>query len=414
VAHSLRPGERRTTVRTQTPAVGAQSTDECLNTMTRKRALLLLILLTPLAATVPLLLAMASRSQPEPATVRPYKSVKPVETDGLSPRAKADEKIYNFGIMDPLQQGTHRFTIRNEGQAPLELTPGATTCKCTLSKLSRNVIPQGETGGVELTWNTGRKDIFYSHSATIHTNDPLRKRIDFRIQGTVRVQLGAAPPELMLEGIEPDRPKTVGTWLYSQTWDAIDIELITCSRDDIQWQLEPAEPTEAPELEAKSLCRLTVTVPEGLPEGYLQEVLTCVYRTEAGDTDTLELTLSGKVLRRLAVYGPGINHLGTLDLGLVHRGEELDRRLVLKVRDPQPELGLGGIEVTPDFVEVNVTPYQTDSQATGLYQLDVHIPASAPEGDYRSLRAGRITLRVGHPRIDDLEMPLSFAVLDAR
>jgi hypothetical protein len=334
-----------------------------------------------------------------------------VETDGLLPRAKVHEKTFHFGIMDPLQQGVHRFTIRNEGQAPLELTPGTTTCKCTLSKLPQRVIRPGEAGEVELIWNTGRKDIFYSHSATIHTNDPLRKRIDFRIRGTVRVQLGAAPPELLFDGIEPDRPKTVGTWLYSQTWDAIDIDQITCSRDDIQWQLEPADPAEAPELEAKSLCRLTVTVPEGLPEGYLQEVLTCVFRTGTGDADSLELALSGKVLRRLAVYGPGINHLGTLDLGLVHCGEELNRRLVLKVRDPQPELDLGEIEVTPDFVEVQVTPYEAGARATGLYHLDIRIPASAPQGDYRSLRAGRIKLRVGHPRIDDLELSLSFAVL---
>jgi hypothetical protein len=382
--------------------------------MSRKRTLLLLILLPPIVVSIPLLLALASRSEPEATTVRPYKSYHAVDTSQPLPRAQVDQKKHNFGIMDPLQEGTYSFTIRNAGQVPLELTPGSTTCKCTLSELSRRVIPPGQSGEVQLTWNTGRKDIFYSHGATIHTNDPLLRKIDFRIEGTVRVQLGASPPELLLDGIEPDRPKTVETWLYSQIWETLNIEHVTCSREDIQWQLQPADPAEAPALEAKSLCRLIVTVPAGLPEGYLQEVVTCQVRTDTGETESLDVTLNGKVLRRLSVYGPGVNHLGTLDLGLLRPGQALERRLVVKVRDPHGDLMLRGIETTPDFVQVEVTPYQTEAQATGLYHLDVCVLATAPEGDYRSLRAGHIKLLIDHPRIEDLELSLSFAIVGDR
>jgi hypothetical protein len=169
-----------------------------------------------------------------------------------------------------------------------------------------------------------------------------------------------------------------------------------------------------PEIEAKSACRITATVPAGMPEGYFREVLTCVVRPDRGDTESLELALVGKVLRRLALYGPGIDHLGHLDLGNATKGEELHCRLVLKVRDAQSELNVLALDAEPEFLDVQLTPYRTESQATGLYHLDIRLPADVAPGDYRGARRGRITLRVDHPRIDDLEIPVSFAVIGVR
>jgi hypothetical protein len=157
-----------------------------------------------------------------------------------------------------------------------------------------------------------------------------------------------------------------------------------------------------------------VTIPAGLPEGYFQELLTCLVQPGAGELTTLELTLAGKVLRRLSVYGPGIDHLGDLDLGNIRAGTALHRRLVLKVRDKQPELQIRSLQASPEFVDVQLTPYQTGAQATGLYHLDVRLAADSPIGDYRGMRRGSIKLSVDHPRIGDLELPLSFAILPGR
>src|SRR6187401_3394664 len=42
------------------------------------------------------------------------------------PLARVDYKSHDFGVMDPMSRGTHRFVVRNAGQAPLELTNGPT------------------------------------------------------------------------------------------------------------------------------------------------------------------------------------------------------------------------------------------------------------------------------------------------
>ncbi len=380
--------------------------------MTRKRVLI--FILPVLVVSLPVLLALASRSEPDTASQPPLGSVESPDKPAVSPKAVVEQTTYNFGILDPLTESTHSFTIRNEGESPLELTAGSTTCKCTLSEITHPVIPPGESGQVRLMWNTGSKYTFYSHGATIHTNDPLHKTLDLRIQGTVRVQLGAVNPELLFDGVEPDRSKSVSTWLYSQTWESFEVERVDCSRDDIQWNIEQVDLSSVPDIEAKSACRITVTAPAGMPEGHFRELLTCVARADHGETESLELTLVGKVLRRLSLYGPGIDHLGHLDLGNATVGEELNRRLVLKVRDPQTELKVLALEAQPEFLDVQLTPYRTESQASGLYHLDVRIPADVAPSDYRGTRKGRIALRVDHPRIDDLEIPVSFAVIGAR
>jgi hypothetical protein len=374
----------------------------------------LVFLLPLLAVSLPVLLALASRSDPERTSQLAHGDGAPSVGAALLPKAIVEQATYNFGVLDPLTESTHSFTIRNDGAAPLELTAGSTTCKCTLSEITHPVIQPGESGQVRLVWNTGSKYTFYSHGATIHTNDPLHKELDLRIQGTVRVRLGAVNPELLFDGVEPDSPKSVSTWIYSQMWDSFEIEQVECSRADIQWKFESVDLSRTPDIEAKSARRITVTVPAGMPEGHFSEVLTCLARRDNGDTESLELTLVGKVLRRLSLYGPGIDHLGHLDLGNATEGEELNRRLVLKVRDPQSELKVLALEAEPKFLDVQLTPYQTESKATGLYHLDIRLPRDVAPADYRGARRGRITLSVDHPRIEDLEIPVSFAVLAGR
>src|SRR5436305_6362618 len=55
--------------------------------------------------------------------------------DGPQPRAVLDKTEHNFGKKGQQGVGRYSFTIRNEGEIPLELRKGETSCKCTLSGL---------------------------------------------------------------------------------------------------------------------------------------------------------------------------------------------------------------------------------------------------------------------------------------
>jgi hypothetical protein len=77
-------------------------------------------------------------------------------------------------------------------------------------------------------------------------------------------------------------------------------------------------------------------------------------------------------------------------------------------------LAVKGIETTPDFLDAQVVPYRTASEASGLYHLEVAVPDTAPPCAFRGSEAARIKLLVEHPRIRDLELSVRFAVSDSR
>ncbi|HUG67304.1 MAG TPA: DUF1573 domain-containing protein, partial [Pirellulaceae bacterium] len=327
-----------------------------------------------------------------------------------APKAIAAELVHDFGVMDPLTKGRHAFVIRNEGTGPLVLRKGPTTCKCTLSNLSRGEIGPGEAGVVVLDWNSGR-DLLYSHEATIYTNDPEADELHFRVTGKVRQRLGAVPPAISFGGIEPDGQGKVDVILYSQLWDEFDVIGGDCSVEGVTWKVDSVTAADATLGDVLSARKVTLTTGDAMPQGSFFGQLRLDIQPAAGDRETLELPLDGQMLRRLAVYGPAITIDGVVDVGQVHQGQTKKTRLVLKIRDPQRELRVTGITTHPGFVKAAVLPYDAEPKDAGLMQLEVEIPADAPRCSYLGVPLGDLKIEFDHPRIPSLDLKVKFAVV---
>ena len=52
-----------------------------------------------------------------------------------APRAVVDRPLRQLGVIDTPEQFVDTFLICNEGNAPLELAQGPSTCKCTVTEL---------------------------------------------------------------------------------------------------------------------------------------------------------------------------------------------------------------------------------------------------------------------------------------
>ncbi|MGI9473210.1 MAG: DUF1573 domain-containing protein, partial [Rubripirellula sp.] len=98
-------------------------------------------------------------------------------------------KSHDFGMIDPHTTASHKFEIRNKGQAPLALDVGSTSCKCTAGDLEDSLLQPGESTFINLTWNTGYQAEDYEQTAYLITNDPARKNIELKIRGEVRAEL---------------------------------------------------------------------------------------------------------------------------------------------------------------------------------------------------------------------------------
>ena len=363
-----------------------------------------------------------------------------------APQAVTDSPTHDFGIMDPLTMGQHTFVIRNEGDASLRLIQGPTTCKCTLSDLSDSEVPPGGQANVRLEWNSGSKYEIYHHEATVYTNDRKNQTLVFAIEGVVRTLLGSDPTEIVFSRVEPDQPSTAQVLIYSQMWESFSLASMESPLEGLSWTIEPARAEQLAAWKAQSGYMVHVTCPTDLPQGYFSSVLNI--RVEdaklpapqaavsgsssglstaetpsaadvtdvAAETHTLTIPVNGKMLRRLSVYGEGIDALGTVNAGVLDVGQGAKLKLMMKVRDTDPELALDRIEVVPDFVKVTIEPHETRAgeQSKGLYDLHVEIPRDAPECSYLGAYQGHIKLLTKHPRLPETELKLEFAVVPRR
>jgi hypothetical protein len=318
--------------------------------------------------------------------------------------------------MDPLTVGEHVFVIRNVGDAPLQLTAGPTTCKCTLSQVGQQAVPPGGKTLVALQWNTGR-DLTYSHSATVFTNDPRNKALQLSIRGTVTALFRCTPEQLVFSRVVPGETPTASAVVYSQVWDDMELASIAPSLDGMEVTIGAVSPAETDTLQAKSARRITVKLPGDLPEGYFANPLVLRGKLAGGSPEQAadcELGIEGKVIRRLAVYGPEIDVDGTIDMGRVRQGNTRHVRLLLKLRDTERKLPVKRVESTPSFLHVWVEPYQTDAsqeKELGLYYLHLEVPKDAPTFRLPPFQRGMICIEFDHPRVTELQLPLDLMVI---
>ena len=62
---------------------------------------------------------------------------------GKRPKAVLNAPVKQLGVIETPDQFAQDFVIRNEGNAPLQLTPGPSSCKCTVTDCPTEPIPPG-------------------------------------------------------------------------------------------------------------------------------------------------------------------------------------------------------------------------------------------------------------------------------
>jgi hypothetical protein len=195
-------------------------------------------------------------------------------------------------------------------------------------------------------------------------------------------------------------------------WDRFVLDDFESSLEGIQWEVSPAEPAELERLQARAGYRLRVNLPSSLPQGEFNHWIR--FRIDPERPGQIakhyELPLRGKVLRRLAVYGPDVDHTATVRLGVVSSQSGRRHRLLLKVHDLQRELPLSEVIADPSFLRASLAPMPGELGAKGLYSLDIEIPAHAPPVRRQGPRVGQLRLKFDHPRIPELMLRVDFAV----
>src|SRR5205085_9969347 len=86
---------------------------------------------------------------------------------------------HDFGSMDRNAHGKHAFIVRNDGDAPLNLTTGQPSCGVCIKvfTVGKPVLQPGERTDATIEWDVKTGDAEFEQSGPLETNDPNRKSV---------------------------------------------------------------------------------------------------------------------------------------------------------------------------------------------------------------------------------------------
>ncbi len=336
------------------------------------------------------------------------------------PRAVVRQPFKQLGIIETPAQFAQTFLVRNQGDAPLELAPGPSTCKCTVTELPARPIPPGGQGEIRVAFSAATKHDTLktgplARSVSVLSNDPAHNQIVLTIAATVRCRLAAAPSPITLTIDSADLPaaekRSAETLIYSQTWRRFELAAQRPSRPGMTWRIRPATAKELDPFQAHSGYHVGVTLPADLADGRFAESVEFVATppAAAGAPHSLAVQIQGSVDGRVTLFGRKIDSHGVLRLGALQAGEGACETILMKVRDPRPLLVVRRIETEPDFLHVRINACQGHGPGVGLYRVEVEIPREAPPGNFMADRAAVVRLWTDHPRLPLIEWKVDFA-----
>lgn len=327
-------------------------------------------------------------------------------------KVAVDVSEYEFGPMVVGETGRHTFVIRNEGEGPLILRKGKTSCKCTFSQLRGGSLLSGESVEVELSWKPTQPSSEFRQSAVIHVQgDPECRELQLTVRGVVVADLETIPREEWNVGtIDEDRPTTISGVVYSTVHDSFQILEISSLLDCITGAATPLGAERLAELGAKCGYEIRATIVPRMPAGQFREWL--LIRTDLPGRGPLELQIVGRrqgPVEFVPLEGTRFqSDSHTLDLGSfeARRGKSAALLMDIPAAD---DLRIEPIDCDPDFLDVRVTENR-ESRDSGRrqFRLDVAFPAGSPPLARLKENPGDVILRTNHPKLPELKLQVLF------
>ena len=336
-------------------------------------------------------------------------------TDG-EPLAVIDDTVHNFGVMEASQSGSHDFLISNKGLGVLELTPGATTCKCTLSRISQREVLPGESATVTVDWHGKNNAGEFRHTAAILTNDPRSFKIVLTIEGRLTGVFRASPQELTFGQITAGDSAVGTVKLFGYRDEPLEISGYQISDPE---HLEasiaplPAEEVEK-EPDAKSGQLLQVTVRSGLPLGRFIETITLDIGVEA--MEPFEIPVQGFIDSEILIVGPRWSSDNNMvRMGAVDPAVGAEQTLLIRVggmNRKEVKFKLGSI--VPDLLEAELgEPTESSDGRLVVTKLTVRVPKGSRPALYTGPsrdNLGCIVIEITPTGSPDLNIYVQFAV----
>ncbi len=112
------------------------------------------------------------------------------------PRIEVERAVFDFGAVPLGREVRHVFEVENRGRKPLTLVPGRSECACTSTVSPGGTIAAGDSGWVEVAFDTSREAGPRVRTVTVETNDPQTPELVLTVRGTVVADVTIVPDRI--------------------------------------------------------------------------------------------------------------------------------------------------------------------------------------------------------------------------
>ena len=91
-------------------------------------------------------------------------------TDGNMPQMQFDKTEHDFGIILQGEKVSYTFKYKNIGNTDLIIKDATASCGCTVPHFSREPIAPGQTGEIEVVFDSGNRTGRQTKTITVWTN----------------------------------------------------------------------------------------------------------------------------------------------------------------------------------------------------------------------------------------------------
>jgi hypothetical protein len=114
-----------------------------------------------------------------------------------SPKITFESLVYDFGEVGPSAKNEGQFKFTNTGEGLLKITKVARCCG-VITRLDKMEYAPGESGTLEVEWNSGPLESTMKKNIIVHSNDPNNPATSLTIKAKVVLKVTWEPKKLKL------------------------------------------------------------------------------------------------------------------------------------------------------------------------------------------------------------------------
>lgn len=281
------------------------------------------------------------------------------------PKIRLDSQIYDFGQVEPRKQIEHTFQFENAGQNTLKIKEMKSSCSCTATLLSKDIISPKEKGQIKIAYNVPNARGKVVENIEVYFTG-FNAPVVLTLTGTVSMSIVCSPDKIYFSrvrhGESPERSfKILGTG-----GNSLQIEKVTTSSEFLETQVLTA-------LDSYDLISHTIKarLSPHTPKGNLAETVT-VY-TNISKRPTITIPVEAIVVGRIQIWPEKIF------LGTVMRDERIVRALEI---DPgvDSHFEISKVESSSEYLKAALTK---QNGMKNRYRVKIHVSDKTPSGILR-------------------------------